>query len=68
MTTVNLSLKLPERIYHTSLAISILLRYETYQDYICDLIQRDITAIRDGADTLTSAIKKEKDELFERFD
>ena len=44
-----ITIKLPEQIYHTSFAVSVLLRYENYGDYVADLIQRDLDMIADGA-------------------
>jgi hypothetical protein len=48
-----ITLRLPMRLYSTSYAVAILRHYEDYNDYVCDVLQRDLETICDDADNTT---------------
>ena len=60
-------MKLPNRLYKTSFAISVLLGYEEYEDYLRDLIIGDIQSQLDGAGELLQVNRMErlKDKLLD---
>ena len=66
------SFKLPEKTFRTSFAISALLGFDSYEQYIVDLVQRDIELVKNGSSDLHMHVKAMKDKkeggLLERFD
>jgi hypothetical protein len=40
-TTIDVTLKLPDRLCKAAQAISVLLGYDTSEDYLCELIRVD---------------------------
>jgi len=55
-----ITIKLPDRLYKTSFAISVLTGYEKYEDYVYDLIAGDIKSQLDGASELLRINRKEE--------
>jgi hypothetical protein len=52
--------KLPDKTFRTSFAISALLGFDSYEQYIVDLVQRDIELVKDGSSDLHVKATKDK--------
>ena len=58
-TTVDLSLRLPNRLYKAAQAISILLGYDNFEDYICEVIKADVRCEIDSCGSLEMMVAED---------
>ncbi|MFL6338338.1 MAG: hypothetical protein ACJ718_04390 [Nitrososphaeraceae archaeon] len=58
-TTIDVTLKLPDRLCKVAQAISVLLGYDTSEDYLCELIRVDVKSEIESAGQLEMMVAED---------
>ncbi|MFL6367763.1 MAG: hypothetical protein ACJ72T_04345 [Nitrososphaeraceae archaeon] len=58
-TTIDVILKLPDRLCKAAQAISVLLGYDTSEDYLCELIRVDVKSEIESAGQLEMMVAED---------
>ncbi|MFL6397720.1 MAG: hypothetical protein ACJ706_11295 [Nitrososphaeraceae archaeon] len=58
-TTIDVTLKLPDRLCKVAQAISVLLGYDTFEDYLCELIRVDVKSEIESAGQLEMMVAED---------
>ena len=58
-TTIDVTLKLPDRLCKAAQAISVLLGYDTFEDYLCELIRVDVKSEIESAGQLEMMVDED---------
>ncbi|MFL6320268.1 MAG: hypothetical protein ACJ708_01770 [Nitrososphaeraceae archaeon] len=58
-TTIDVTLKLPDRLCKVAQAISVLLGYDAFEDYLCELIRVDVKSEIESAGQLEMMVAED---------